>query len=599
MEQQTSQSDIEELIKLEETRMLYSAMPFSIFATAVVSLIVLSTHQDVVASRDNLFLWFFGMTALSMIRGWDTYMYQRASAEKKRSPTWEGRFLAGTAMAGFWWGSLAWFAYTPVNEYQALTVVVIIGVASGALSTLSYRWQTTAFFLIPELSLLEIHVLTLGNEFSELISYLIACFILFTLLTSKRIYDNTSANIRLRIEADIREQALLKAKDDAERANQAKSEFLSHMSHELRTPLNAIIGFAQLLEYDSQLDSRQRNQIQEIGQAGSHLLNLVNRVLDLSSIEEGSQNLTITSVPVNALLTECLSLTHSLAEKQLVSVNAEQTRQIYAWADYTGLKQILLNLISNAIKYNRAGGSVIIRCEDKRDDTILIEVSDTGIGLSDEHIAYIFEPFNRLPSDTTKIEGTGIGLTITRDLIKHMGGKLGVESKTGVGSRFWIVLPGHTEELKDHSIAARKILPADAQSNVDNNTYDAAQPILIVEDNAANQLLIANQLSALGYKSDQANNGRQALELFKQNPYSMVLTDCNMPVMDGYQLSTAIRDFNDTIPIIAITADAFPDSEHRCTRVGMNDRLIKPVQLKTLEDLLTKWLGKPKSANEQ
>ncbi len=579
-------------IRNEEIRMLYSAIPFSAFATVVVSLIYLVILFEHAQSRQNLLTWFALMLLITAARGWDTWRYQRAApALKQRTGLWEKRFLLGTTLAGTGWGMLAWMGYSTVNEYQALIVVGLIGVCGGAMSTLSYKKQALAFFLIPALGLLELFLITETTEFSGVTAYLVAFYMVFTLFTSKRIYQNTHANVRLRMEADVREKTLLKTKEDAERANQAKSEFLSHMSHELRTPLNAIIGFTQLLEYDNQLNERQRQQIQEIAQAGSHLLSLVNRILDLSRIEEGSLQLSIRPVSVNALLNECLSLTRSLAEKHLVTLSSALDRQYTVQADYTALKQVLLNLLSNAIKYNKAGGSVFIHCSMSADDSVRIHVRDTGIGLSLEQIEYIFEPFNRLDSASRKIEGTGIGLTITRDLVKHMHGKLGAEGKISRGSLFWVELPGSSTALPEQPatpFAPPASQPEPAQQPMAENRLR----ILIAEDNPANQLLLANQIKLFGHDCDQANNGEQALELFKRHAYDLVLTDCNMPIMDGYQLSHAIRAINPGIPIIAITADAFPASEDRCASAGMNDRLVKPVQLYALKDIIAKWTGR-------
>ena len=591
MSEQEQNAETEKLIRAEEIRMLYAAIPFSSLAAIVVSIIYLVILHDHVESQRNLYIWFTVMAAITLLRAWDTRLYNKASAESRARVThWKTRFLIGSFLAGAWWGMLIWLGYTPVNEYQALIVVGIVGVTGGAMSTQSYHRHAITLFLVSSLGLMELFLIIEETEFSKVTSYLLAFYMLFTLFTSKRIYQNSSANIRLRMEADVRERTLMKTKEDAEHASQAKSEFLSHMSHELRTPLNAIIGFTQLLEYDNQLNGRQRSQIQEISQAGSHLLSLVNRILDLTSIEEGSLQLNIQPVSVNTLFTECQSLTRSLAEKHLVTVTAELDEEFTVDADYTALKQILLNLLSNAIKYNKAGGSVFVTCSKQNNERIRISVRDTGIGLSVEQIEYIFEPFNRLNSVGNKIEGTGIGLSITRDLVKHMGGEMGVEGRVGHGSLFWVELPGEASPLKTITASATPV-DQTPQPQATASNPDSKPRILIAEDNPANQLLLANQLTLFGYECDQANNGKQALELFKQNDYALVLTDCNMPVMDGYQLSLAIRETNNSIPIIAITADAFPDSEDRCATVGMNDRLIKPVQLYALKELLAKWVG--------
>lgn len=232
-----------------------------------------------------------------------------------------------------------------------------------------------------------------------------------------------------------------KARDEAEKANSAKSEFLSGMSHELRTPLNAILGFAQLFEMDESLDPEQRTNVKEILKAGQHLLTLVNEVLDLSKIESGYIDLSIERIELLKVIRECLKLTDSFANKNNVSIIFNDTHDVVIKADKTRLKQALLNLITNAIKYNCENGSVNIELASEENKLVKIKVTDTGKGLTDDEIENLFTPFNRLDAEAMGIEGTGIGLALTRRIIEHMGGRVCVESTPGVGSTFWIELP--------------------------------------------------------------------------------------------------------------------------------------------------------------
>ena len=258
----------------------------------------------------------------------------------------------------------------------------------------------------------------------------------------------TEANIALKLEAEERRRAqaqIEEARNRAEKSDKAKSEFLSSMSHELRTPLNSILGFGQLLETDPDIsaDGHRAESVGQIMQAGRHLLDLINEVLDLSRIETGNMELLIESVPVRDSIEVCLSLSAPLAEKRGISVETllSGTEGKHVMADMTRFRQILLNLISNAIKYNRDAGTLKVSASHADNSMVRVTVTDTGPGLSEGQISQIFEPFNRLSAANSKIEGTGIGLTITQRLVEMMGGKIGVESQIGSGATFWFELP--------------------------------------------------------------------------------------------------------------------------------------------------------------
>jgi signal transduction histidine kinase/CheY-like chemotaxis protein len=577
---------MESRVQLEEIRMLYGSLPFSMLAALAVSVIIYLVLLGHARSPEHLSFWFSVMLGSIILRSWDTYAFNKTAPEEQSKKSWGLRFLFGSTFSGFWWGMLSWLGDSTQNEYQILIVLAIVGVAGGSLSTLSFRWQTIVLFLVPALILLELHLIIEDNEFFEVVSYLLAVYIVFTISASRRAYKNSNQNIRLRIEADIREDALRKAKNEAEHANEAKSIFLSNMSHELRTPLNAILGYTQLLRHDGSISSKQQENIKEIDDAGKLLLELVNQVLDLSSIEEGNLRISIEDVPLETALQECKSLIQPMADENHIRLDFITDCAEYVKADHTRLKQVILNLLSNAIKYNHENGMVNVRCHYAAENRVRIIVEDNGFGIPQDRLDSLFAPFTRLEINPKKIEGTGIGLAISKKLTEMMNGTLNVQSELGQGSTFWIEL----ESSKISDNCDKSLAQRDLFTQFDTSETTERRKILIVEDNPSNLKLISNQLRILGYKADLASNGKEGLNMFRSNNYTLVLTDCNMPIMDGYELAIEIRKENDQIPVIALTADAFPERENECLSAGMNDRIIKPVNLQKLENTIQKWI---------
>ncbi len=385
------------------------------------------------------------------------------------------------------------------------------------------------------------------------------------------------------------EQELISARDEAEIANQAKSKFLANMSHELRTPLNAIVGFSQLYEYDKDLTDKQKANAREIHKAGEHLLSLINDVLDLSKIESGENSMSMESVSLSSLLDECLSIIDPLAESRgiIMGFESSQGRNRFVQADYTRLKQVILNLLSNAVKYNRMHGYIGIRCSvGDQDNTVRISIRDTAFGIDKDKQEELFQPFNRLGQEFSGIEGTGIGLVITKQLVEMMDGVIGVDSTPGEGSTFWIELK-LAEPVESAAITKAAV-------SVAQNTIPPDVKLLIAEDNPANQAVLEQQLELLGLAADMAGSGVQAWEYWQQGGYDILLTDINMPQMDGYELVDKIRQAEqgtgEHMPIIAITANAMKEDARRCLEHGMDGFIGKPVNFIELQETLEQWL---------
>ena len=389
---------------------------------------------------------------------------------------------------------------------------------------------------------------------------------------------------------------LVAARENAERASQAKSEFLSSMSHELRTPMNAILGFAQLMELDSRLTEDQHEDVHEILKGGRHLLQLINEVLDLAKVESGTMTLSLESVTLADLVEECRQLIRPLAQARQITLRCSVPAHAAVRADRTRLKQVLFNLFSNAVKYNQHGGDVHLNVQSAPDRRWRITVTDTGAGIAPEHLKTLFEPFHRLNADDATIEGAGIGLTITQRLVQMMGGMVGVDSKIGAGSAFWIELSG------DAITALDDIAATTADENLAALPVPAStQRVLCIDDNPANLRLIARILASdPNIDLVGAHTPMLGIDLALAHRPALILLDVNMPGMDGYQVLEVLKaDANlKTVPVIAITANAMPHDIERGRAAGFADYITKPIDVDRFSSVIERLLKSSKEKTE-
>ena len=375
------------------------------------------------------------------------------------------------------------------------------------------------------------------------------------------------------------------AKSAAEKANLAKSDFLSSMSHELRSPLNAILGFAQLIESGSPEPSpSQKASVEQILQAGWYLLELINENLDLSLIESGKLVLSLESVSLAEVLAECQAMTEPQAHKSGIQVTFPRFETACCVnADRTRTKQVLINLLSNAIKYNRKDGTVDVRCRATDNQRLRIEVHDSGRGLAPEQLAQMFQPFNRLGQEAGTEEGTGIGLVVSKRLVELMHGEIGVESRVNEGSVFWIELDSTTDAPLPNAVPdAARPHPTPASRHV--------RTVLYIEDNPANLLLVQRLLERRpDIQLLTARDGLRGIEIARAAQPDVILMDINLPGISGLEALGRLTEDTTTahIPVVALSANAMPRDIDRGMKAGFFSYLTKPIRVDVLMETLS------------
>jgi PAS domain S-box-containing protein len=379
-------------------------------------------------------------------------------------------------------------------------------------------------------------------------------------------------------ERKLAEEAMEQAKESADRANQAKSEYLSRMSHELRTPLNAILGFAQLLEMD-ELHDEQRDSLGHILSASRHLLALINEVLDIAAIEAGRLPLSVEPVAVTDVVGEVLMLMRPLADQHraLLATNPSGACAEYVMGDRQRLKQILLNLVSNAVKYNREGGSVRVACEKLTGERLSIKVIDTGHGIDPEALERLFVPFERLGSEQRGIEGAGLGLPLSRRLAEAMGGGLEVATTTGQGSTFSVELP-----VAERPAGLEPPSPADAPARPERDERQGPPlRVLYIEDNPSNLELVERVVGRRGVVLISAMRPTLGLDLAREHLPDLVLLDLHLPDLPGEEVLARLKADGRTagIPVVILSADARPGLTTRLLEAGARAFLTKPLDV--------------------
>ena len=552
--------------------------------------------------------WYVAINLVSAARCVLIARYRRARPAPEVARRWALPFIALAALAGVCWGLLGtWLLPPDEPAYQAMILVFLTATAADGFFSLGNVTVAYAAACVPMLAPVAVNLVSFGGHTNYVLGFGLMLFIVIAISNSLRQQRNMAELLRLRFaQASIAEnrEAALRA---AEHATLAKSQFLANMSHEIRAPLNGILGMTELLA-DSTLDGTQRVRLDVVRRSGDHLLVLINDILDFSKIEAGKFAMDRAPFDLRSAVTDVTDLLAAVAHDKEIAFDVSVDAAVPRWVegDASRVKQVLSNLLGNAIKFTDRGGvRLSVRRADADGPALRFEVKDSGLGIAPSDLGRIFDAFGQ--ADVTGYRrrgGTGLGLTISRQLARAMGGDIGCTSELGKGSTFWF-----TANL--HAVAAPLKASREPASRAPAAGESGAKPmsgrVLLAEDNAVNALVARSYLEQFGLAVNCAEDGRQGLESATVREYDLILMDCQMPEMDGYEATRRIRAHeresgSRRVSVVALTANAIHGDRERCLAAGMNDYLAKPFRSAELRAVVERHLqraGSPHNAEER